>query len=67
MLDLLSERSTPEEEDVYKSLTACLELRERYVFREAVSPWEKEIISDPSIPKPNSKIHLVLLLKGNLM
>ncbi|XP_047307329.1 AMP deaminase-like [Impatiens glandulifera] len=48
-----TERPTPEEEDVYKSLAACLELRESYVFREAVSPWEKEIISDPSTPKPN--------------
>ena len=53
MLNLLLERPTPEEEDVYKSLQACLELRESYVFREAVAPWETEVIHDPSTPKPN--------------
>ena len=31
----------------------CLEMRKRYVFKEAVAPWEKEVISDPSTPKPN--------------
>lgn len=34
-------------------LQECLELRESYVFREALAPWKKEIISDPSTPKPN--------------
>ncbi|KAL2593260.1 hypothetical protein AAZX31_12G132800 [Glycine max] len=28
-------------------------MRKRYVFREAVAPWDKEVISDPSTPKPN--------------
>ena len=37
----------------YLVLQECLELRENYVFREAAAPWEKEIISDPSTPKPN--------------
>ncbi|KAL6998440.1 AMP deaminase [Sarracenia purpurea var. burkii] len=42
-----------EEAEVYRTLQACLELRESYVFREAITPWEKEVISDPSTPKPN--------------
>lgn len=42
-----------EEAEVYKNMQACLELRKHYVFREAVTPWEKEVISDPSTPKPN--------------
>lgn len=28
-------------------------MRKRYIFKEAVAPWEKEVISDPSTPKPN--------------
>ncbi|XLT13633.1 hypothetical protein HN51_059323 [Arachis hypogaea] len=28
-------------------------MRKRYVFKEAVAPWDKEVISDPSTPKPN--------------
>ncbi|CAL5335176.1 unnamed protein product [Camellia sinensis] len=43
-----------EEADVYRNLQACLELRRSYVFREVIAPWEKEVISDPSTPKPNS-------------
>ena len=39
--------------EVYKVLQKCLELREMYIFREEVAPWEKEIITDPSTPKPN--------------
>ncbi|XP_057486996.1 AMP deaminase-like [Actinidia eriantha] len=42
-----------EEADVYKTLQACLELRQSYVFREADTPWVKKVISDPSTPKPN--------------
>lgn len=34
-------------------LQECLEKRKRYVFSETIAPWEKEIISDPSTPKPN--------------
>ncbi|XLR53785.1 hypothetical protein HN51_022061, partial [Arachis hypogaea] len=34
-------------------LQECLEMRKRYVFKEAVAPWDKEVISDPSTPKPN--------------
>lgn len=33
-------------------LQGCLEMRKSYVFREAVPPWEKEIISDPCTPRP---------------
>ncbi|KAI7999027.1 AMP deaminase [Camellia lanceoleosa] len=48
-----NEIPSPEEADVYRTLQACLELRQSYVFREAITPWEKEVISDPSTPKPN--------------
>ena len=30
-----------------------LEMRNRYVFKEAVAPQEKEVMSNPSTPKPN--------------
>ncbi|XP_052175003.1 AMP deaminase-like [Diospyros lotus] len=43
----------PEETDVYRSLQTCLELRQSYVFREAIPPWDKEHISDPSTPRPH--------------
>ena len=49
----LAETPSPDEIEVYKVLQKCLELRERYIFREEVAPWEKEIITDPSTPKPN--------------
>ncbi|KAJ4772712.1 AMP deaminase [Rhynchospora pubera] len=42
-----------DEIDVYKTLQMCLDLRDSYVFRENVAPWEKEVITDPSTPKPN--------------
>ncbi|KAL9242593.1 hypothetical protein vseg_016579 [Gypsophila vaccaria] len=48
-----SETPSPDEVESYLVLQECLELRESYVFREAIAPWEKEIISDPSTPKPN--------------
>ncbi|KAI4302658.1 hypothetical protein MLD38_038379 [Melastoma candidum] len=48
-----TEVPTPDEVDAYMILQECLELRKRYIFRETVAPWEKEIISDPSTPKPN--------------
>uniref|UniRef100_A0A5B7A1W5 AMP deaminase n=1 Tax=Davidia involucrata TaxID=16924 RepID=A0A5B7A1W5_DAVIN len=44
---------TSDEKDAYKVLQSCLELRQSYVFKEAVDPWEKEVISDPSTPKPD--------------
>ena len=47
------EAPSPDEEEVYVVLQECLEMRKRYVFKEAVAPWEKEVISDPSTPKPN--------------
>lgn len=37
------------------ALQECLELRKRYVFKEAIAPWEKEVISDPGTPKANSE------------
>ncbi|XP_039009057.1 AMP deaminase-like [Hibiscus syriacus] len=48
-----SEIPSPDEVEVYVVLQECLEIRKRYVFKEAVAPWEKEVISDPSTPKPN--------------
>ncbi|XP_022931847.1 AMP deaminase-like [Cucurbita moschata] len=48
-----SEVPLPDEVESYLVLQECLEMRKRYVFREDVAPWEKEIISDPSTPKPN--------------
>lgn len=46
------ETPSPDEVDVYRNLQVCFEMRKSYVFREAVTPWEKEIITDPSTPKP---------------
>ncbi|KAK6120249.1 hypothetical protein DH2020_045940 [Rehmannia glutinosa] len=47
-----SEIPSPDEVEVYRTLQDCLEMRKSYVFKEAVAPWEKEIISEPSTPKP---------------
>ncbi|KAL1321715.1 hypothetical protein HN51_066586 [Arachis hypogaea] len=47
------EAPSPDEVEVYVVLQECLEMRKRYVFKEAVAPWDKEVISDPSTPKPN--------------
>ncbi|KAL6496165.1 hypothetical protein OROGR_029423 [Orobanche gracilis] len=47
-----TEIPSPDEVEVYRTLEGCLEMRRSYVFREAVAPWEKEIISDPSTPRP---------------
>ncbi|KAK3135827.1 hypothetical protein QOZ80_5BG0423900 [Eleusine coracana subsp. coracana] len=44
---------SPDEIEVFKILQRCLELRECYLFREEVAPWEREVINDPSTPKPN--------------
>ncbi|XP_030449922.2 AMP deaminase [Syzygium oleosum] len=48
-----NEAPAADEVDSYRVLQECLELRKRYVFRESIAPWEKEVISDPSTPKPN--------------
>ncbi|PRQ42902.1 putative hydrolase [Rosa chinensis] len=48
-----TEVPSPDEIEVYVVLQECLEMRKRYVFSEAVAPWEREVISDPSTPKPN--------------
>jgi len=47
------ESPSPDEVEAYVVLQECLEMRKRYIFREAIAPWEKEVISDPSTPKPN--------------
>ncbi|KAF3448165.1 hypothetical protein FNV43_RR08876 [Rhamnella rubrinervis] len=48
-----TEVPSPDEVEAYVVLQECLKFRKRYLFREAVAPWEKEVISDPSTPKPN--------------
>ncbi|XXG39706.1 hypothetical protein AAC387_Pa01g0594 [Persea americana] len=48
-----TEVPSADEAEVYQILQECLELRESYVFREEVAPWEKEVITDPSTPKSN--------------
>ncbi|KAF6170403.1 hypothetical protein GIB67_014333 [Kingdonia uniflora] len=48
-----TEVPSPDEVEVYLVLQECLELRESYIFREEVACWEKEVITDPSTPKPN--------------
>ena len=50
---LMPEIPSPDEIEVYKILQKCLELRDCYLFREEIAPWEKEIINDPCTPKPN--------------
>ncbi|ESW06805.1 hypothetical protein PHAVU_010G078200 [Phaseolus vulgaris] len=47
------EAPSPDEVEAYVVLQECLEMRKRYIFREAIAPWDKEVISDPSTPKPN--------------
>nr|CAD1833052.1 unnamed protein product [Ananas comosus var. bracteatus] len=47
------ETPNADEVEVYKVLQKCLELRESYIYKEEDAPWEKEIITDPSTPKPN--------------
>ncbi|KAK6231198.1 hypothetical protein SCA6_001271 [Theobroma cacao] len=48
-----TEVPSADEVEAYVVLQECLEMRKRYVFKEPVAPWEKEVISDPSTPKPN--------------
>ncbi|PHU02696.1 putative AMP deaminase [Capsicum chinense] len=36
-----------EEEEVLKMIRECLYLREKYVYREEIAPWMKEIVSEP--------------------
>ncbi|GMH10214.1 hypothetical protein Nepgr_012055 [Nepenthes gracilis] len=48
-----TEAPSSDEKESYLVLQECLELRESYVFREAIAPWEKEVILDPSTPRPN--------------
>ncbi|XP_024962270.1 AMP deaminase-like isoform X2 [Cynara cardunculus var. scolymus] len=47
------ETPSPDEAEVYRAIQVCLEMRNSYVFRESIAPWEKEVISDPSTPKRN--------------
>ncbi|ONK62474.1 uncharacterized protein A4U43_C07F4260 [Asparagus officinalis] len=47
------ETPSADEAEVYKTIQECLELRQSYVFKEEIAPWKKEVITDPSTPKPN--------------
>ncbi|KAM3382240.1 AMP deaminase [Capsicum galapagoense] len=47
------ETPSADEAEVYRNLQVCLEMRQSYVFKEAIAPWVKEVISDPCTPKPN--------------
>ncbi|KAK4796450.1 hypothetical protein SAY86_028776 [Trapa natans] len=48
-----NEVPSSDEVESYLLIQDCLELRKRYMFRETVASWKKEVISDPSTPKPN--------------
>ncbi|KAK4745929.1 hypothetical protein SAY87_012241 [Trapa incisa] len=48
-----NEVPSSDEVESYLLIQDCLELRKRYIFRETVAPWKKEVISYPSTPKPN--------------
>ncbi|WOL01904.1 putative AMP deaminase isoform X1 [Canna indica] len=48
-----NEQPSRDEEEVYKILQNCLDMRKTYVYKEQIAPWEKEVITDPSTPKPN--------------
>ncbi|XP_078435283.1 AMP deaminase, putative / myoadenylate deaminase [Wolffia australiana] len=48
-----TETPSADETEVFMVLQECLKLRKAYVFTEQVTPWEKEVITDPSTPKPN--------------
>ncbi|MCO5607264.1 hypothetical protein L7F22_061457 [Adiantum nelumboides] len=47
------EAPSEEEVEVCSMLQDCLELRNKYVYRDSVAPWYKEEMNDPSTPKPN--------------
>jgi len=47
------EAPSEEEEEVCRYMSEFLMLRDSYVFREKIPPWEKEEITDPGTPKPN--------------
>jgi AMP deaminase len=49
----MAEIPTADEIEVFKVLQKCLELRDSYLFREEVAPWEKEVINDLCTPKSN--------------
>ncbi|KAL6983553.1 AMP deaminase [Sarracenia purpurea var. burkii] len=42
-----------EEEEVRKMLHECLDLRERYVYREKVAPWRKPTVDESSVSGTN--------------
>ncbi|KAI4967245.1 hypothetical protein ZWY2020_029149 [Hordeum vulgare] len=59
------ETPSHDEIEAYKVLQKCLELREKYIFREEVAPWEKEIITDPSTPNL-TQTRSIMNIRSNL-
>lgn len=51
---LLSEPTNIEEEEVWKMIQECLDLRKRYVFTEKVAPWMKEAEPETNISEMRS-------------
>ncbi|KAE8663601.1 putative AMP deaminase [Hibiscus syriacus] len=47
----LHDSTNVEEEEVRKMVRECLELRDNYVYREAIAPWTKEPVTEPGTPK----------------
>ncbi|PIA62452.1 hypothetical protein AQUCO_00200458v1 [Aquilegia coerulea] len=50
----LHERPNREEEEVCLLLRQCLELREKYVYRENAAPWMKESVLESNFPMVNN-------------
>ncbi|XP_074332077.1 AMP deaminase-like isoform X2 [Apium graveolens] len=48
-----SETPSSDEAEVFRTIQTCLEMRESYMYRESVAPWERENIYDSSTLKPN--------------
>ncbi|XP_058194281.1 AMP deaminase-like isoform X2 [Rhododendron vialii] len=50
----MNESTDKEEEEVWKMIRGCLDLRERYVYRENVAPWMKAPVEGSSASGVNS-------------
>ena len=54
LLPSVLDSTNVEEEEVRKMVWECLELRNKYVYREEIAPWTKEPVTEPSTPKARS-------------
>ncbi|KAK6252641.1 hypothetical protein QUC31_014361 [Theobroma cacao] len=50
----LHDSTNVEEEEVRKMTRECLELRDKYVYREEIAPWTKDSVTEPGTPKARS-------------